>query len=102
MEQKLCIRVDTGISLNFTRMIPYQIIEDRKSSCTGYYLINGSLLEKPVYEFVEMEFTLADADKYDILPDDGGDTDGGDDAEPTGPPVSRRMRLSIRRERSQV
>ena len=63
--------------------------EDRKSSCTGYYLINGSLLEKPVYEFVEMEFTLADADKYDILPDDGGDTDGGDDAEPTGPPVSR-------------
>ncbi len=64
--------------------------EDRKSSCTGYYLINGSLLEKPVYEFVEMEFTLADADKYDILPDDdGGDTDGGDDAEPTGTPVSR-------------
>ena len=64
--------------------------EDRKSSCTGYYLINGSLLEKPVYEFVEMEFTLADADKYDVLPDDdGGDTDGGDDAEPTGTPVSR-------------
>ena len=64
--------------------------EDRKSSCTGYYLINGSLLEKPVYEFVEMEFTLADADKYDILPDDdGGDADGGDDAEPTGTPVSR-------------
>ena len=64
--------------------------ENRKSSCTGYYLINGSLLEKPVYEFVEMEFTLADADKYDVLPDDdGGDTDGGDDAEPTGTPVSR-------------
>ena len=64
--------------------------EDRKSSCTGYYLINGSLLEKPVYEFVEMEFTLADADKYDELPDDDGDdTYGGDDAEPTGTPVSR-------------
>lgn len=64
--------------------------EDRKTSCTGYYLINGSLLEKPVYEFVEMEFTLADSDKYNELPDDGGDdTYGGDDAEPTGTPVSR-------------
>lgn len=63
--------------------------EDRKSSCTGYYLINGSLLEKPVYEFVEMEFTLADADKYDELPDDNGDDDPGTDVEPTGTPVSR-------------
>ena len=63
--------------------------EDRKSSCTGYYLINGSLLEKPVYEFVEMEFTLADADKYDENPDDGGDDNPGGNDEPTGTPVSR-------------
>ena len=64
--------------------------EDRKTSCTGYYLINGSLLEKPVYEFAEVEFTLADASRYDENPDDGGDdTPGGDDVEPTGTPVSR-------------
>ena len=63
--------------------------ENRKSSCTGYYLINGSLLEKPVYEFAEVEFTLADASKYDDeLPDDN-DNPGGDDVEPTGTPVSR-------------
>ena len=64
--------------------------EDRKSSCTGYYLVNGSLLEKPVYEFAEVEFTLADASKYDDVPDDSeDDTPGGDDVEPTGSPVSR-------------
>ena len=63
--------------------------EDRKSSCTGYYLINGSLLEKPVYEFAEVEFTLADADKYDKNSDDGGDDNPGGNDEPTGTPVSR-------------
>ena len=64
--------------------------DNLKTSCTGYYLVNGSLLEKPVYEFAEVEFTLSDADKYDENPDDGGDDnpDGGDD-EPTGTPVSR-------------
>ena len=64
--------------------------DDLKTSCTGYYLVNGSLLEKPVYEFAEVEFTLADADKYDENPDDGGDDNpGGNDVEPTGTPVSR-------------
>ena len=64
--------------------------DDLKTSCTGYYLVNGSLLEKPVYEFAEVEFTLSDADKYDENPDDGGDDNpGGGDDEPTGTPVSR-------------
>lgn len=37
-----------------------------------------------------MEFTLADASKYDNVPDDDGDdTPGGDDVEPTETPVSR-------------
>lgn len=65
--------------------------EDRKSSCTGYYLVNGSLLEKPVYEFAEVEFTLADASKYDEVPDDNDDDNPGvgDDGEPSGTPVSR-------------
>ena len=51
--------------------------DDLKTSCTGYYLVNGSLLEKPVYEFAEVEFTLSDADKYDENPDDGGDDKSG-------------------------
>ena len=64
--------------------------DDLKTSCTGYYLVNGSLLETPVYEFAEVEFTLADADKYDENPDDGGDDNpGGNDVEPTETPVSR-------------
>ena len=64
--------------------------EDRKESCTGYYLINGSLLEKPVYEFAEVEFTLADASRYEN--DDDADNDGsggGDSTEPAGTTVSR-------------
>lgn len=36
-----------------------------------------------------MEFTLADADKYDENPDDGGDDNPGGNDEPTGTPVSR-------------
>ena len=64
--------------------------DNRKSSCTGYYLINGSFLEKSVYEFAEVEFTLADATKYDEVPDDNDDDNsGGDMPEPTGTPVSR-------------
>ena len=64
--------------------------EDRKESCTGYYLINGSLLEKSVYEFAEVEFTLADASRYEN--DDDADKDGsggGDSTEPAGTTVSR-------------
>ena len=64
--------------------------QDRTLSCTGYYLINGSLLEKSVYEFAEVEFTLADASRYEN--DDDADNDGsggGDSTEPAGPTVSR-------------
>lgn len=57
--------------------------QDRKASCIGYYLIDGSLLEKPVYMYAETEFTVDEASKYDDtsdddIPDDGGD--GGDDS----------------------
>lgn len=72
--------------------------ENRKDSCTGYYLINGSLLEQPVYEFAEVEFTLADATKYDDdeIPDD--DVPGGDDTvEPTGTPISRADAIKYQR-----
>ncbi len=66
--------------------------ENRKESCTGYYLINGSLLEKPVYEFSEVEFTLDDANKYDNNdePTDGDiPDDGGDAIDDSGTTVSR-------------
>ena len=72
--------------------------ENRKDSCTGYYLINGSLLEQPIYEFAEVEFTLADASKYDDdeIPDD--DNPGGDDIpEPTGTPISRADAIKYQR-----
>lgn len=77
--------------------------ENRKESCTGYYLINGSLLENPVYEFSEVEFTLDEADKYDR--DDPSDDDPSDDPGTTDdpePPFPEQMPLSIREARSPV
>ena len=59
---------------------------NRKKSCTGYYLIDGSLLENPVYMYAETEFTLDDAMKYDDtgdddeIPDDSGDGDDSTDS----------------------
>lgn len=58
--------------------------QDRTLSCTGYYLIDGSLLENPVYMYAETEFTLDDASKYDNsddeIPDDSGDGDDSTDS----------------------
>lgn len=53
---------------------------NRKLSCTGYYLIDGSLLENMVEETAEMEYTLEGASHYEEDPDipDGGGVDGGD------------------------
>lgn len=53
-------------------------LTDRKKSCTGYYLVDGSLLEKMVPDYSEVEFTLADASHYDH---DSDDDDGGDDGD---------------------
>lgn len=38
--------------------------EDRRQSCIGYYLIDGSVLESPLNMTVELEMTLADASTY--------------------------------------
>ena len=56
--------------------------QDRKLSCTGYYLIDGSLLENPVYMYAETEFTLDGASTYDDTTDDEIPDDGsaGDDS----------------------
>ena len=71
--------------------------EDRKLSCTGYYLIDGSLLENPVYMYAETEFTLDEASKYDKnddeIPDDSGDGDDGTD----GTTMSREDAIKIQK-----
>ena len=71
--------------------------EDRKLSCTGYYLIDGSLLENPVYMYAETEFTLDEASKYDNnddeIPDDSGDGDDGTD----GTTMSREDAIKIQK-----
>lgn len=72
---------------------------DRKVSCTGYYLIDGSLLEKPVYMYAETEFTLDGASKYDKnsgdddIPGDGGDGDDSTD----GSAMSREDAIKIQK-----
>lgn len=52
----------------------------REDSCTGYYLIDGGILEEPVSMFAEVVYTLEDALHYqEEEPEDpylpGGDTD---------------------------
>lgn len=56
--------------------------EDRKESCIGYYLIDGSLLETPVDAMAEMELTVDDASTYtqdDPEPENPGDSSGTDE-----------------------
>ena len=55
-------------------------VANRKSSCTGYYLVDGSLLDKMVKDDSEVEFTLDDASHYDNDQDDDPGDDGGDDS----------------------
>lgn len=55
-------------------------VTNRKSSCTGYYLVDGSLLDKMVKDDSEVEFTLDGASHYDGDQDDDPDDDGGDDS----------------------
>ena len=72
--------------------------QDRKLSCTGYYLIDGSLLENPVYMYAETDFTLDEASKYeddsdDEIPDDSGDGDDSTD----NPAMSREDAIKIQK-----
>lgn len=55
-------------------------VMNRKSSCTGYYLVDGSLLDKMVKDDSEVEFTLDGASHYDNDQDDDPGDDGGDDS----------------------
>lgn len=55
-------------------------VTNRKSSCTGYYLVDGGLLDKVVKDDSEVEFTLDGASHYDNDQDDDPGDDGGDDS----------------------
>lgn len=55
-------------------------VTNRKSSCTGYYLVDGSLLDKMVKDDSEVEFTLDGASHYDNDQDGDPGDDGGDDS----------------------
>lgn len=73
--------------------------EDLKESCIGYYLIDGGMLEAPVYEFAEMEFTVEGADTYEPEeeePIDDGGFDGSDDFTPS---ISRSEAIKIQKDK---
>ena len=70
--------------LEFHQNDTVEDLADRKKSCTGYYLVDGSLLEKMVPDYSEVEFTLADASHYDNDSDDNGDYDGDYDGDQGG------------------
>lgn len=58
---------------------------NRKESCTGYYLIDGSLLEGPANMDAEIEMTLAGASQFEPEMDNGGNMggSGGGSGQPT-------------------
>ena len=54
---------------------------DRKASCTGYFLVDGCLLSSPINMHAEMEFYVAEASQYEPevteIPDYSGGTSSG-------------------------
>ena len=84
--------------LEFHQNDTVEDLADRKKSCTGYYLVDGSLLEKMVPDYSEVEFTLADASHYDNNSDDNGDDDGdydGDQGDSGNASISREDAIKI-------
>lgn len=85
--------------LEFHQNDTVEDLADRKKSCTGYYLVDGSLLEKMVPDYSEVEFTLADASHYDHdSDDDNGDDDGdydGDQGDGGNASISREDAIKI-------
>ena len=74
--------------------------QDRKESCTGYYLIDGSLLESMADEFSEVEFTLDGASQYEEdLPYLDGGYDPGGSGEDLTPSMSREEAIKIQETR---
>lgn len=72
---------------------------DRKVSCTGYYLIDGSMLAQPVYMYAETEYTLEGASHYEEeLPEEEIPDDGGMGEDP-GSPLTREEAIKIQENR---
>ena len=51
---------------------------DRRGSCMGYYLLDGSMLEKPVNPFAQMSLKEEEADRYADPDHDDGEEDDMD------------------------
>ena len=68
---------------------------DRKESCTGYYLVDGGLLEKMVTDNSEVEFSLDGASHYEKPPADGGGDGGGGGDDGGSASVSRDEAIKI-------
>lgn len=85
--------------LEFHQNDTVEDLADRKKSCTGYYLVDGSLLETMVPDYSEVEFTLADASHYaHDSDDDNGDDDGdydGDQGDGGNASISREDAIKI-------
>ena len=81
--------------LEFHQNDTVEDLADRKKSCTGYYLVDGSLLEKMVPDYSEVEFTLADASHYDHDSDDDDGDDGGDQGDSGNASISREDAIKI-------
>ena len=81
--------------LEFHQNDTVEDLADRKKSCTGYYLVDGSLLETMVPDYSEVEFTLADASHYDHDSDDDAGDDGGDQGDSGNASISREDAIKI-------
>lgn len=81
--------------LEFHQNDTVEDLADRKKSCTGYYLVDGSLLEKMVPDYSEVEFTLADASQYDNNSDDDNGDDDGDQGDGGNASISREDAIKI-------
>ena len=62
--------------LEFHKYDTIDDVTDRKQSCTGYYLINGGLLNAPVDRFAITEFLLDEAMNYEGEDDEAIDDEG--------------------------
>ena len=81
--------------LEFHQNDTVEDLADRKKSCTGYYLVDGSLLETMVPDYSEVEFTLADASHDDHDSDDDAGDDGGDQGDSGNASISREDAIKI-------
>ena len=81
--------------LEFHQNDTVEDLADRKKSCTGYYLVDGSLLEKMVPDYSEVEFTLADASHYGHDSDDDNGDDDGDQGDSGNASISREDAIKI-------